>query len=74
LRPCWRGAGGATVPGHPVVLGRALWPPLMRLTGDRGARGMFAEHPEWVREIELDGSPPLDVDDRDDYRRARIGG
>lgn len=74
LRPCWRERDGTIVPGHPVVLGRVLWPAAARLDGDRGARALFAAHPEWLREVELEGPPPLDVDDEDDYRRTVEGG
>ena len=74
LRPCWRAGDGTIVPGHPVVLGRGLWAAAARLDGDQGARGLFAAHPEWLREVELAGPPPLDVDDEDDYRRAVAGG
>ena len=74
LRPCWRDRDGTRVPGHPVVLGRALWPAAAGLAGDQGARTLFAAHPEWLREVELAGPPPLDVDDEDDYRRAVTGG
>ncbi len=80
-RPVWRGAGGERVPGHPVVLGRRWWPDAARLCGDEGARALFAARPDWLREVVLEGPPPGDVDDADDYRRtvaahadARTGG
>lgn len=70
-RPVWRDAEGRARPGHPVVLGRELWPTLMELDGDRGARELFAGQPQWLREVAMAGVPPADVDDDEDYRRAR---
>lgn len=70
VRPVWRTCGGTVKPGHPVVLARRLWPELAGLTGDQGARVLFDAHPEWVREIEIAGAPPPDIDDPEDYRRA----
>jgi molybdenum cofactor cytidylyltransferase len=70
LRPVFVTADGTRVLGHPVVIARALWPELMRLEGDEGARGIFTAHPEWLREIPMPGLPPSDLDDASDYRRA----
>lgn len=56
-------------PGHPVVLDRAVWPALMTETGDRGARELLAEHPDWVVRFERDEEPPADVDTQEDYDR-----
>lgn len=70
VRPVWRDADGRARPGHPVVLGRALWPAVAELRGDRGARALFERHPEWVSEVAMAGAPPADVDDDEDYRRA----
>lgn len=69
-RPVWRDADGSARPGHPVVLGRELWPALLRLDGDRGARTLLDGRPDWLREIAMTGTPPADVDDDEDYRRA----
>jgi molybdenum cofactor cytidylyltransferase len=74
LRPRWRDATGASAPGHPVVLGRVAFPAAALLRGDQGARALFVAHPEWLREVVMDGAPPLDVDDAEDYRRAVEGG
>ncbi len=73
VRPVWRGADGTPQPGHPVALGRSVWPALSAVTGDQGARALFASHPEWLHELAMDGDPPVDIDDPDDYRRA-VGG
>lgn len=70
-RPVWCDPEGQARPGHPVVLGRVLWPAIAELRGDRGARALFERHPEWVCEVAVAGPPPEDVDDDEDYRRAR---
>ncbi len=66
-RPLYSATDGRRVPGHPVVLARRLWPQIERLRGDRGARDILAEHPEWVCEVEVAGAPLLDVDVPADY-------
>lgn len=51
----------AGVPGHPIVLERALFAPLAALEGDRGARELLATVA--VREVACDGlGRPDDVD------------
>lgn len=70
VRPVWRDAADVLTPGHPVVLARRLWAEAARLDGDQGARSLFATHPEWLREVEIAGDPPCDVDDLEDYRRV----
>jgi molybdenum cofactor cytidylyltransferase len=54
---------------HPTLLGRELWPVLMALTGDQGARDVIAEHPEWRSLTEVGGTPPMDIDTDADYER-----
>jgi molybdenum cofactor cytidylyltransferase len=66
-RPVYPDAGD--VPGHPVLVDRSLWEALAQLSGDRGARALFGEHPEWLLAVPVRGSPPLDVDTREDYER-----
>lgn len=58
-------------PGHPVVLGREVWEAAMAIEGDRGARDLLAEHPEWVVTLERDEGAPVDLDTVDDYERLR---
>lgn len=48
--------------GHPVLVERQLWPRLMALSGDVGAKPMLAAHPEWVDEVWFDTLAPRDVD------------
>jgi molybdenum cofactor cytidylyltransferase len=57
--------------GNPVVVERALWPRLMSLEGDEGAKRLFIAHPEWIHEVWFEQRPPRDVDtqaDVDDLR------
>ena len=70
LRPVWRDASGASTPGHPVVLGRALWPALAGAADDSGAGPLLDAHPEWLETLEIAGTPPADIDTWEDYRRA----
>lgn len=52
--------------GNPVLIGRPLWPRLMSLEGDQGARTLLQAHPEWVEEVWFEQLPPRDVDTRAD--------
>jgi molybdenum cofactor cytidylyltransferase len=57
--------------GNPVVVDRSLWPRLMSLEGDEGAKRLLQAHPEWVNEIWFSETAPRDVDteaDIDDLR------
>jgi molybdenum cofactor cytidylyltransferase len=45
--------------GAPVLFDRRWFPALDRLTGDEGGRRLLAEHPEEVREVELEDELPL---------------
>ena len=57
------------IPGHPVLFGRALFPELRQVTGDRGGRDVLASHAEDVAKVDLDLEAPQDVDTRADYAR-----
>ena len=70
VRPVYGGAGGRSVPGHPVFLARRIWPEVERLKGDRGARELLIDHPDWLLEVPVEGEPPQDIDTWDDYERA----
>ncbi|MBO0684976.1 MAG: nucleotidyltransferase family protein [Candidatus Dormibacteraeota bacterium] len=50
----------------PVVLERGLWPDLMALSGDAGARQLFQNRPELVETV-MAGGRPDDVDTPEDY-------
>lgn len=58
LVPTYRGEWG-----NPVLLGRALFPDIGRLSGDRGARTLLSANPERVGEVSVDDPGVLhDVD------------
>jgi CTP:molybdopterin cytidylyltransferase MocA len=57
--------------GNPVLIDRALWPHLMSLTGDEGARRLLQAHPEWVEEVWFEALPPRDVDTPADVEELR---
>jgi molybdenum cofactor cytidylyltransferase len=70
LRPEYGGDGIPRVPGHPVLLARSVWPETARLTGDAGARSLIRDHPDWLATLHVDGDPPPDIDDWQDYQRV----
>ncbi len=63
-------AGG--VRGHPVLFHSALFPQLLALQGDQGARAVLLGSP-WVA-VPVDHPAPADVDTPEDYRRLLGGG
>ena len=63
--------GPTRVPGHPVILARRIWPDVLTLTGDEGARGLIRARPKDVVDIEIDAPPPSDIDTIEDYQRVR---
>ena len=52
----------------PVLLDRSLWPDVMALRGDAGARQLFDRRPELLDTVPAAGRPD-DVDTPDDYAR-----
>jgi molybdenum cofactor cytidylyltransferase len=50
----------------PLVVDRSLWPDLMELQGDEGARVLFRERPDLLDTV-LSGGRPEDVDTPEDY-------
>ena len=58
-------------PRNPALVAREVWPLLEReMSGDRGARAVFARHPELVTEVPCDDvADPADVDTVEDLRR-----
>jgi molybdenum cofactor cytidylyltransferase len=78
LLRAWRQEGArpavAATYGHrdgwlpPVLLDRSLWPELMSLEGDTGARPLFEDRPELLDTVPAAGRPD-DVDTPDDYAR-----
>jgi molybdenum cofactor cytidylyltransferase len=73
LRPVHRGSHGERVPGHPVLLARAVWPLLDHLEADEGARALMQQRPDLVQMVEVASCVPADVDTLEDYRRICAG-
>jgi molybdenum cofactor cytidylyltransferase len=79
LVEAWRGGAGPVVSaayqgrhGHPKLFDRAVLGALRELSGDAGARGLLASHPDWVVPVEVGGlGSDLDVDDELALARAR---
>ena len=65
-RPVFKHSG-RSVPGHPFVLLRNAFSRAANLTADQGARVLFDHDPEALREFEVDGLAPPDVDTPEDY-------
>lgn len=59
------------VPAHPTLLARSIWPDVMALRGDHGARWLLAHRPELSVAVEVGGRPAEDIDTDEDYRRAK---
>jgi len=57
--------------GNPVLIERSLWPRLMSLNGDEGAKRLLQAHPEWVHEVWFEQRPPRDIDTRADFDDLR---
>lgn len=57
--------------GNPVLVSRKLWPRLMSLEGDEGARRLLLAHPEWVEDVWIESLPPRDIDTERDIRDLR---
>lgn len=58
--------------GHPVLFGRRFFEDLQRLEGDRGAREVISEHPDFVVDVVIDGARALtDLDTPEDWAAWR---
>mgnify|MGYP001223598139 FL=1 len=58
---------------NPVLFARSLFPELLRLSGDRGAKGLVQKHESDAAFLEWgDESPFLDLDNWRDYERLRF--
>jgi molybdenum cofactor cytidylyltransferase len=60
--------------GNPVLFGRAMFPELVQVVGDQGARALIERDPSWVAEVEFDSPMPQDIDTPDDYDRLQRHG
>jgi molybdenum cofactor cytidylyltransferase len=71
LVDAWRCGAPLAVPvhgdraSHPVVFSRALFPELLQLTGDVGARDVVTRH--WGEASRLESLPLRDLDTEEDY-------
>jgi molybdenum cofactor cytidylyltransferase len=54
-----------------VLFDRSVWPDLLAVEGDRGARDVIKAHPDWVTGVDLDGDVPADLDTMEDYERMK---
>jgi molybdenum cofactor cytidylyltransferase len=57
--------------GNPVLFKREIFPELLRLAGDQGARPIIQREPARVEWVDLDLAMPPDVDTPDDYEKIR---
>jgi len=53
----------------PALLSAGIWPDLMTLEGDAGARDFIESNPELVETVSFDEDAPIDVDTDDAYHR-----
>ncbi|MDH3226403.1 MAG: nucleotidyltransferase family protein [Thermoleophilia bacterium] len=54
--------------GHPIALRREIWPQVMELRGDQGARTLMSA--ENIAEVTIEGRSPADLDTRAAYEQA----
>ena len=58
--------------GNPVLLDRAVFPEAMNLKGDMGFRAIFGNHGASLIAVDVDDEGVVvDIDNREDYERAR---
>ncbi|UCD58370.1 MAG: nucleotidyltransferase family protein [Candidatus Hydrogenedentota bacterium] len=58
--------------GNPVIVGRSLFHRLQSLTGDVGARALFEEYAEQIKEIEIENECiRFDIDTWEDYAKLK---
>jgi CTP:molybdopterin cytidylyltransferase MocA len=55
--------------GHPGGFSKAAWDALRQVSPTRGARGVLADHPEWVVEVPGEAGCVCGVDTPADYER-----
>ena len=60
--------------GHPVAFDRVLWPELMTVHGDQGARVVLAAHADNVQLVSVDAAAPVDVDTDADVSALGVSG
>jgi probable selenium-dependent hydroxylase accessory protein YqeC len=60
--------------GHPVILGRELFPVLRTLEGDVGARSIVEENRTWAANVSVPSGTQADIDVQKDLKRHGAGG
>ena len=63
--------------GNPVLFARELFPELLAISGDEGARGVITAHRDGLHCVEVDETIFADVDTPEDYaalRRSEVSG
>ena len=60
--------------GNPVLFGRGVFPELLALSGDQGARSVLERDPDRVALVEFDCAMPRDLDTPEDYDTLRLRG
>lgn len=79
LIDAWRAGSAAIVAptyrgerGNPVLFDRSIFPELLAVTGDQGARGVLRAHASEVQLVPFDDDRPLaDIDTPEEYERLR---
>ena len=67
VAPRYRGG----VRGHPVLFDAALFPEMLEVSGDEGARSVILRNADRARLVDFPLDAPADVDDAADYERLR---
>ena len=57
------------LPGHPVLFAREVWPQLLAVTGDRGARDVLTADARRIAWVDVESDPPPDIDTPRDLMR-----
>ncbi len=58
--------------GNPVLIARALFPELLKLSGDTGARPLLQQYPDRIRLVDVpEFHRPQDLDTWEDYERLQ---
>ena len=73
-REICRAVSETGVPGHPVLFGRRFFESLLLLTGDRGARELLRDAPEFVTDVPTPGEgAAIDLDTPEAWEAWRVG-
>jgi molybdenum cofactor cytidylyltransferase len=73
-REICRAVSETGVPGHPVLFGRRFFESLLQLTGDRGARELLRDAPEFVTDVPTPGEgAAIDLDTPEAWEAWRAG-